>query len=89
MEVYIQPAIGMFLGYFALMNPFANTAVFLGVTSDKTKEDRKKIAFKALFITFFIVVVFAITGQIIFHLFGITLPTLKLTGGILIFIIGY
>lgn len=89
MEIYIQSAIGMFLGYFALMNPFANTAVFLGLTSDKTKEDRKKIAFKALFITFCIVVVFAITGQIIFHLFGITLPALKLTGGILIFIIGY
>ena len=89
MEVYIQSAIGMFLGYFALMNPFANTAVFLGVTSGRTKEERKKIAFRALFITFCIVVAFAMTGQIIFHLFGITLPALKLTGGILIFIIGY
>ncbi len=89
MEVYIQTAIGMFLGYFALMNPFANTAVFLGVTGQNTAEERKKIAFKALLITFFVVVTFAATGKIIFHLFDITLPALRLTGGILIFIIGY
>ena len=89
MESYFQVVIGMFLGYFALMNPFANTAVFLGVTGQNTAEERKKIAFKALFITFCVVVVFAATGKIIFHLFDITLPALRLTGGILIFIIGY
>ena len=89
MEVYFNTAVGMFLGYFALMNPFSNTAVFLGLTAQNTEEERKKIAFKALLITFFVVVTFAATGQIIFHLFGITLPALRLTGGILIFIIGY
>ncbi len=89
MEAYFQVVVGMFLGYFALMNPFANTAVFLGLTGQNTQEERKKIAFKALFITFCTVVVFAATGQIIFQLFGITLPALRLTGGILIFIIGY
>ncbi len=89
MDAYFQVVVGMFLGYFALMNPFANAAVFLGLTAQNTEEERKKIAFKALLITFFVVVVFAATGQIIFHLFGITLPALRLTGGILIFIIGY
>ncbi len=32
---------------------------------------------------------FAFLGKSIFHLFGITLPALRITGGILIFIIGY
>ena len=69
MEQYLSTILGMFLGYFALMNPFANTAVFLGLTGQNNDEERKKIAFKSLMITFYVVVAFAVTGQIIFHLY--------------------
>lgn len=84
-----QHVLTVFLGFFAIMNPIANTAVFVGLTSNEEHSTQKKIAFKALTLSFFIILTFAILGKTIFHLFGITLPALRITGGILVFIIGY
>jgi multiple antibiotic resistance protein len=71
------------------MNPIANTAVFVGLTGEEDQTTQMKIAFKALTITFFIILTFSILGNAIFHLFGITLPALRMTGGVLVFLIGY
>ena len=71
------------------MNPIANTPVFVGLTEGEDKNTQKKIAIRALILSFFIVAIFAIMGKTIFNLFGITLTALKLTGGVLVFIIGY
>lgn len=87
-ELYTQ-IITVFLGFFAIMNPVANTAAFAGLVGKQTHLEQVKIATKALLVTFFIVCAFAFLGKAIFHLFGITLPALRITGGILVFIIGY
>jgi len=89
MSELLQQMLIVFLGFFAIMNPIANTAVFVGLTGNEDKSVQRRIAFKALIISFFIIVSFAILGKSIFHLFGITLPALRITGGILVFIIGY
>ena len=89
MSELFQHMLIVFLGFFAIMNPIANTAVFVGLAGNEDKSAQRRIAFKALTISFFIIVSFAILGKTIFHLFGITLPALRITGGILVFIIGY
>jgi multiple antibiotic resistance protein len=87
-EFYTQ-IITVFLGFFAIMNPLANTAVFAGLVGNRTHAEQVKIATKALITTFFVICAFALLGKAIFHLFGITLPALRITGGVLVFIIGY
>ncbi len=82
-------ACSVFMGFFAIMNPIANTPVFLGLTGDESKESKRKIAQTATFIAFLIVVSFIISGKYIFDLFGITIPAFKITGGILIFYVGF
>jgi len=89
MSDLLQHTFSVFLAFFAIMNPIANTAVFVGLTANKERSAQKKTAFKALLLTFFIIMTFAILGNTIFHLFGITLPALRITGGILVFLIGY
>lgn len=89
MNELIDHMLTVFLGYFAIMNPIANTAVFIGLTAEETKEEQSRIAQRALLISFFIVLAFAVLGKTIFHLFGITLPALRITGGILVFLVGY
>ncbi len=89
MSELIQHGLSVFVAFFAIMNPISNTAVFLGLTAENTDGQKKQIAFKSLSIGFFIILAFTILGQMIFHLFGITLIALKITGGVLIFIIGY
>jgi multiple antibiotic resistance protein len=81
--------LAVFMGFFAIMNPIANTPVFLGLTADDTPAVRKRVAGKALLTTFVIIVVFCLLGKLIFDLFGITLPAFRITGGVLVALIGY
>ena len=76
------------MGFFAIMNPIANTPVFLGLTAGDSPESKRRIAANALLLTFTLIVVFCLLGRLIFELFGITLPAFQITGGILVFMIG-
>lgn len=89
MHALIEHMITVFLGYFAIMNPIANTGAFIGLTADMEERERMATARRALLITFCIIVAFAVLGKAIFHLFGITLPALRITGGLLVFQVGY
>jgi multiple antibiotic resistance protein len=89
MENLMTYALTVFMSFFAVMNPIANTPIFLGLTVGENKESKKKIAKTATFTAFIIVVSFVIAGKYIFELFGLTIPAFKITGGILIFYIVY
>lgn len=79
----------VFMAFFAIMNPIANTAAFAGLTGTMNQAEKKKTAFKALALTFVLIALFSLFGQKIFDLFGITLPALRMAGGFLVFMIGY
>ncbi|MGF1703727.1 MarC family protein [Photobacterium makurazakiensis] len=79
----------VFMGFFAIMNPIANTAVFLGLTSNQNDQQQRATAMKAVLSAFLIIASFSLLGKGIFELFGITLPALRLSGGILVFLVGY
>ena len=82
-------AITVLMGFFATMNPISNTAVFVGLTDNMTDHDRKAVAVKSLLTAFGIVAVFCLLGKAIFDVFGITLPALRIAGGILVFMVGH
>ena len=89
MNEFVGHILNVLFGFFAIMNPIANTAVFLGLTSGVDAMQKRKIAIKALSIAFGVVVTFSLLGNLIFHVFGISLPALRVTGGVLVFLIGY
>ena len=82
-------AASVFMGFFAVMNPIANTPVFLGLVAEEPEENRRKVALRAVVTTFFVIVAFTLAGKLIFTVFDITLPAFRITGGILLFLIGY
>lgn len=82
-------ALTVFMGFFAIMNPIANVPIFLGLTSGDDKQTTKTVALQSLLLAFLVIVVFAIAGKVIFELFGITLPAFRITGGLLVFLIGF
>lgn len=82
-------SLSVFMGFFAIMNPIANTPIFIAVAGDKDKLTKKRIAKKATITAFIIVVSFIILGKYIFDLFGITIPSFKITGGVLLFYVGF
>ena len=77
------------MSFFAIMNPIANTPIFLGIVDGQDKDSKKQIAKTACLTAFIIVVTFIVAGKYIFELFGITIPSFKITGGILIFYVGF
>lgn len=79
----------VFTGFFAIMNPIANTPVFLGLVGEREEKAQKSIARTSCITAFIIVVFFVILGKYIFELFGITIPAFKITGGILLFYVGF
>jgi multiple antibiotic resistance protein len=89
MSELLTYSITVFTGFFAIMNPIANIPVFLGLVGDQDKESKRNIAKTASITAFIIVVSSVILGKYIFQLFGITIPAFKITGGILIFYVGF
>jgi multiple antibiotic resistance protein len=88
MDEQIGQALSVFMGFFAIMNPIANTPIFLSLTANDSADIRRRVAAKSLLFTFTLIVVFCLLGKVIFDLFGITLPAFQITGGILVFTIG-
>lgn len=89
MKELIVHTVTVFMGFFAIMNPIANIPIFLSLTADEDKETIRSIALRSVFIAFIIIAIFSIAGKLIFDLFGITLYALRITGGILVFLIGF
>ena len=78
-----------FMGFFAIANPVSNLPVFLSLTGEDDADTARAIARKGLIVAFGIVLVFALAGKVIFELFGITLPALRIAGGLLVCLIGF
>jgi len=89
MADYFTFALTVFTGFFAIMNPIANTPIFLGLVEGKDELTKRRIAKTSTITAFIIVTVFVILGKYIFEIFGITIPAFKITGGILIFYVGF
>lgn len=89
MENLFTFSITVFTGFFAIMNPISNMPIFLSMLEGTDRETKKRVNRKAVFVAFIIVTVFVLLGTFIFELFGITIPAFKITGGILIFFVGF
>lgn len=82
-------AIAVFTGFIAINNPVGNVPIFLSLTRQADRPTKKKISRKATFTAFIIVGGFIILGKYIFDFFGLTIPAFKITGGILVFFVGF
>ena len=78
-----------FMAFFAIMNPISNLPAYMALVADDSQKISRKIAFKSLLIAFIIVTVFVFSGDLIFKVFGITIVSFRIAGGILVAVIGY
>ncbi len=77
-----------FTSIFFLVDPFAVIPAFLTMTAEQDHLGRQRVARRASFTCFLVLTVFALTGSLIFKVFGITLPAFKIAGGIILLLIG-
>ena len=77
------------MAFFAIMNPISNLPAYMALVADDSQKISRKIAFRSLLIAFVIVTVFIFSGDFIFKVFGITIVSFRIAGGILVAVIGY
>jgi multiple antibiotic resistance protein len=73
---------------FFLVDPFAAIPSFLAITEGAELKRRKRMARKAALTCFIVLTSFALGGQLIFRMFGITLPAFEVAGGLILLLIG-
>lgn len=73
---------------FFLVDPFAAIGSFLAITANADAAKRSRMARKACITCFIVLTSFALCGQIIFRIFGITLPAFEVAGGLILLLIG-
>jgi len=89
MDNLITFSITVFTAFFAMTNPISNMTVFVSLTQGADKKTKRAINKKSNIIAFIIVTFFILLGKYIFELFNISIPAFKITGGVLIFFIGF
>jgi multiple antibiotic resistance protein len=87
-SAYVQFSVLALSSIFFLVDPFAALPTFLAVTAGADKQRRRKMAWKASVTALVVLSAFAVAGQYIFKMFGITLPAFEIAGGIILLLIG-
>jgi len=73
-----------FLALFPIVNPFGGVPLFFSLTADFDPEERKRTALKTAAYVIGILVVFLFFGRFVLIFFGISLPVLKIAGGLIV-----
>ena len=72
-----------------VVSPISGVVTFISLTSEMTNEKKNEIAKKSVTIACFIALLFAITGKMMLNLFSISVDSLRVAGGILLFSISF
>ncbi len=73
-----------FAALFSVINPLGTVPIFVGLTTNHTKKQRAGIAFWTSLNVFIIFILSFFVGKYILIFFGISLPALKIAGGLII-----
>jgi len=78
-----------FTSLFTMINPVGVIPVYMALVKDLEPGAARRVAYRAVFVSFIILLVFALAGNAIFHFFNIRIDSLKVVGGVLFFILGF
>ncbi|MGV8085247.1 MAG: MarC family protein [Candidatus Bilamarchaeum sp.] len=78
--------LALVLQLFVLVNPMSSFSVL--ISAYKQKMDVKQVAFKAVVTAFLVAVCMVFIGPVLFQIFGITVDSFRIAGGIVLFLLG-
>ncbi len=76
--------IAAFTSIISVANPLAAMPVFLSLTDRNTDAERINVAKKSSFYMFLVLIIFLLIGTYIMSFFGISLPGIRIAGGLII-----
>ncbi|HVM09128.1 MAG TPA: MarC family protein [Acidimicrobiales bacterium] len=76
-----------FVTVLVIMDPIGTVPVFLALTKDQTIDRRKRSALQAVAVAAVVVVLFALFGQELLRLLGISIAALEVSGGLILVLV--
>ncbi len=89
MEQLLPFAFMCLTSFFTLTNPLGTMPVFLSMTKGLDNDQRARIVRRATIISFIILILFTVGGQVLFTLFGISANGFRIAAGFIILKIGF
>src|ERR1700689_4061986 len=77
-------ATATFLALFPIVNPLGGIPVFFTLTADFPDEERRRTALKTASYVIAILAIFMLFGRFVLNFFGISLPVLRIAGGLIV-----
>jgi len=84
----LEHALVAFTTLFATIAPIDVAAIFAGLTAHATPHQRRRMAIKGTVVATVILLVFTVFGSALLGALGVTLPALRVAGGILLLLMG-
>jgi multiple antibiotic resistance protein len=79
----------VYAGLFPIVNPVGGAPIFLGLTRHCTDEERNALALRVTVNSFFLLLGSLLVGSYVFEFFGITLPIVRVAGGLVVAATGW
>ena len=89
MDTLLPFALLCLTSFFTLTNPLSIMPIFLTMTDGFSDMERKAIVKRATILSFITLVMFAVSGQLLFKFFGISTNGFRVVGGVIFFAIGW
>jgi len=77
----------VFSSIFVIVNPIEATMVYVTLTSGLDSVEKNHIHKRTTSVAFSIAILFAVAGDIVLRIFGITVDSLRVAGGVLLFLV--
>jgi multiple antibiotic resistance protein len=87
-SVIDQVLIG-YMALFSIVNPFGIAFVYLSITSGLNERARRALAHKVGLYSFGVLIVSLLVGSLIMRFFGISVPALRIAGGLVVALSGW
>ena len=78
-----------FTTLFTIVNPMGAVGPYLAMTLNESEKKRREMALRASIVSGGVLAFSAAVGAFVFKFYGITLPALKIAGGILLFFVAF
>lgn len=89
MTDFIQVLLGTIVALLPIVNPFSVAITFISLSKDMDDSKRNREALLASIYMTVILLIFLVAGVLIMKFFGISLPGIKIAGGLIILNIGF
>jgi multiple antibiotic resistance protein len=89
MSEWLTTILATFAGLFPIVNPFSTAVVFLAITANLTDAERQRQVLLACSYATAVLLVFLFGGSLLINFFGISMPALRLAGGLIVARVGF